>query len=388
MTIRKKIQFTSGIKIFCALAAGFFLLPACGKTKEGDKENAITDTGVFDIGPDFEYQFVAESENGYYFWECQNSDQFYPRLMFADKETGRIVPLCNKPDCIHEGKGCNAYFPEIDVETDGVNKQYLQYYEGNLYAVGLSSDDYVVFFRIKPDGSEWEISTKLYRTDYAETKHWRRPEVLISDGYVYFIDWKQKKQKLERVPIGGGTKEIIFEGDSDASAVDIYRMKSNGGSLFFEVMNYRDDISGDVVGRLYCYDSKDGQCNLIKELIGPYSVQNGFVYYANTEGFCRYSIKEQTTELLDDQPMNVPNITLTKDYIILCNQMEDHSLAIYDYEGNEIAIVSNTLGLRWYFGGSGDMLFGEFADDAGWKWCFLDLTRPLDELRWEELKAE
>ncbi|MCM1539419.1 MAG: hypothetical protein NC254_13605, partial [bacterium] len=113
---------------------------------------------------------------------------------------------------------------------------------------------------------------------------------------------------------------------------------------------------------------------------------NGAVYYANTEGLCRYSIQEGTTEILTDQPMGVPNITLTKDYIILCDQMADGALNIYDYEGNETATVPNTLGMTWYFGGNSECLFGQCTDDLGLSLCFLDLTRPMQDWQWEELK--
>ena len=385
--MRKEIHFTSGIKLLCVLTAGLFLLSACGKTEEKDTDGADAPMESDEIGADFEYQFVAESENGYYFWERVRQDNLYPRLMFMDKESGRVVPLCNRPDCVHEGEECNAYFREVQDDGGGVHKQYLQYYGGNLYAVGLSEDAYVSLFRIKADGSaEWEISAKLYRTDYAATRRWESPEILIDGGYVYFVDWHQKIKKLERMPIDGGTSELVFEGDSDASAVDIYRIQSNDGSLFFQVMSYPGDIPENVVGALYCCDPATGQCNMVKAFVGSYSVHNGFVYHSSSEGLCRYSIQDQTTEILADQPMNVPDITLTRDYIILCDQWADGStLTLYDYEGKEITTVPNTLGLAWYFGGDSDMLFGEcWNDDTSL--CFLDLNRPVAELQWEELK--
>ncbi|MBD5467410.1 MAG: hypothetical protein HDR21_04560 [Lachnospiraceae bacterium] len=385
--MRKEIHFTSGIKLLCVLTAGAFLLSACGKTEEKDTDGAAAPMESDMVGADFEYQFVAKAENGYYFWERISPDNLYPRMMFMDKESGRVVPLCNRPDCVHEGEGCNAYFREQHDDGGGVDKQYLQYYEGNLYAVGLSEDAYVSLFRIKADGSaEWEISTKLYRTDYSVTGHWKPPEILIDDGYVYFVDWYQKIKKLERMPIGGGTSEILFEGDSDASAVDIYQIKSNDGVLFFQVINYPDDMPENLTGALYCYDPAAGQCNLVKVFAGPCSVQNGFVYHSSPEGLCRYSIQDQTTEILVNRPMNVPNITLTREYIILCDQRKDGAtLTLYDYEGEEINTVPNTLGLVWYFGGDSDMLFGECWNDCI-SLCYLDLNRPATELQWEELK--
>ncbi|MCM1539426.1 MAG: DUF5050 domain-containing protein [bacterium] len=389
--MRKKVKFSSDITFFCMLTAGLFLLSACGKSEDNDIDAMSVSAKGDAIESDFEYQFVAESENGYYVWERTNQDRFYTRLLFMDKESGRTVPLCNKPDCAHEGKECNAYFTELtSYQKGGIYKEYLQFYEGDLYAVGLSEDDYVSIYRIRADGSaEWEIRTKLYRTDYSATGRWSPPELLIDDGYVYFVDWYQKIQKLERMPLDGGVSEVLFEGDSGASAVNIYRIKSNGGTLFFQVTSYSDTLPGKAVGSVYCCDPSTGQCSFVKELFGPYSVNKGFVYYGNVEGLCRYSIQEGITEILADQPMNMPYMILTRDYIIRCDSGSDGStLTIYDYDGREITTVSNTLGLYWCFGGSSDMLFGEYADDRGSNLCFLNLNRPIGELRWEKLKVD
>lgn len=387
--MRKKYHFTGGIKLLCVLAAGLFLLSACGKTEEESTEDAAAAKGSDEVEPDFAYQFVAESENGYYFWERMSRNQWYPRLMFMDRESGRVVPLCSRPDCAHEGEECNAYFRETHRDGGGVDKQYLQYYEGNLYAVGLSEDAYVVLFRIKADGSgEWETGAKLYRTDYAATGEWNTPDVLINDGYVYFTNRYRKVQRLERMPIGGGRSEDVFKGDSDASSVDIYRIKSNGGSLFFQVTSYRDDDPGNYKAAAYRYDPEAGQCSLIMEgFPGTFTVCDGFLYYCGSEGLCRYSIQDQTTEILVDQPMNMPTITLTRDYIIVCAHLDDGALTLYDYEGKKITTVPNIIGQHgiWYYGGNSDMLFGEcWNDDTSL--CFLDLNRPVKELRWEELK--
>lgn len=377
------------IRLFLASSVGLFLLSACGKTAAENKVDESVPAEFDAMDSDFEYQFVAESEDGYYFWEHMGEDQYYPRLMFLDKVSDRVVPLCNKPDCMHDTKECNAYFPNLNFGEDGIDKHYLQYYEGSLYAVGVSSENYVTLFRIAADGSEWEISTALYRADYADTGHWRTLDILIDNGYVYYVDTKQKKMKLERMPIGGGTAEVLFE-EEDGAEVEIYRMEchENDNRVFFQAKIFLDESAEHTVGGLYQYNEENGCCDLIKgSLSSPYTVLNGEVYYGNTEGLCRYSIQDGITEVLDDQPMDVPNITLTEDYIILCNHMVDGSLLIYDYEGNQIAIVSDDMKPIWYFGGSSEMLFSECVSDNRVKLCYLDLTRPLDELEWEELKV-
>ncbi|MDE6641895.1 MAG: DUF5050 domain-containing protein [Acetatifactor sp.] len=387
--MKKEIHFTGGIKLLCVLAAGLFLLSACGKTEEESTKDAAATMEFNEVEPDFAYQYVAKSENGYYFWERMSRNQWYSRLMFLDKESGRVVPLCSRPDCVHEGEECNAYFRETDRNGGGVDKQYLQYYEGNLYAVGLSEDAYVSLFRIKADGSgEWEISAMLYRTDYAATGEWKTPIVLIHGGYVYFVNRYQKVQKLERMSIDGGTPEVVFEGDYHASTVRINRIKSNDGSLFFQVVSYLDENPENAWSAAYRYDPAAGQCSLVMEgFPGTFTVRDGFLYYCGSEGLCRYSIQDQTAEILVDQPMNMPTITLTRAYIIVCTHLDDGALTLYDYEGKKITTVPNTLGQHgiWYFGGDSDMLFAE-CWNADTSLCFLDLNRPVKKLQWEELK--
>lgn len=389
--MNRQSHIMDGMKIaFFVLAAGLYLLPACGAADQNNITDASETAEPDMVDSDFEYRMTAQSDKGYYLWERIHKDQLQPHLVFMDRETRRVVPLCNKPDCVHEGKDCNAYYSYVDSAEGGVDRRYLQYYEGNLYAVGLSADDYVVLYRIKEDGSEWDVCTKLYKTDYSSTSHWISPEVLIKDGYVYFIDAKQEKMKLERVPIDGGTQpETVFEEVSEALYVDVHRMKSKDQYIYFQSVAFTDENFDYSLGALYRYDTISGQCDVVREsLYGPYSVKEDFVYYANTDGLCRYSMENGTIEIINDHPMSVPNITLTKDYIVLCDQMVDHSLYIYDYEGNELLAVPNTVGLLQCFGGNSELMFGECAVDGGLGLCFLDLTRPLDELEWEELKAD
>lgn len=387
--MKNRNPYRSGMQFFYALIVGVFLLSACGKenTITPDGGDGLTETG--DIGCDFEERHVAESENGYYFWEPQSKDHPYARLMFRDRQSGRVVPLCNKADCNHDGEECNAYFPRMGFGRNGVAKDYIQYYNGNLYAVGLSADDYVVLYRIKEDGSEWEISTKLYRTDYAATGHWKEPEILLNDGYVYVVDRKQKVMRLERIPMSGGEADILFEGDSNASDSMVYRVKSYEGYVFFQAYSLNDENFEHAIGGLYRYDVQGGQCSLIKEgLFGPYSVRKNFVYYGNEEGICRYSIQDESTEILADQPMNVPNIILTRENIFVYDQMGDYTLTAYDYEGKEVFRVTDGLKPTRLFCGNSKIMIGECADELGLRQCYLDLTRPLDELEWEELKAD
>lgn len=390
--MRKELKIKCLKRLFCVLTAGLFLLSACQKAEQGSVERTDLMGEIEEVESDYEYGFVAESEHGYYSWERveyirEPSD--LALLVFMDIESQQVVPLCNKPDCMHDSEECNAYYSDIhSFSNEGMDKHYIQYYEDSIYAIGLGEDDYVSLFRIEADGSEWEESTKLYRTDYSSTGHWRVPEVLVADGYVYFIDYKQKSMTLTRMPIGGTKAEVIYEDDSGAE-VQVHRVKYRNGSVYFQVVTFPEGKYELHEAALYRYDTVDGQCSLVKEgIYGSYSVRNDLVYYVDENGLFCYSIQEQNEKTVVEQPLDYPTVTLTEDYIVLCDIKGDGTLSFYDYEGKEVATVSGALRPLLYLGGNSDMLFAECTNDNVTRLCFMDLKKPLDELQWEDFQRD
>lgn len=374
------------IIFLCVLAAGLFLLSACQKTEQGNVEGTVSAEGAGAVETDLEYYYVAESEHGYYRWKEIDIDSGFPMLMFTDKESGETVPLCNKPDCTHDSEECNACFPVMSAYTNtGMDAHYVQYYNDSLYIIGLGEDDYVTLYRVEADGSEWEESTRLYRTDYSATGHWRTPEILIADGYVYYIDYKQKSMTLTRMPVGGTKAEIIYEDDSDAE-VQIHRLKCRNGYVYFQVVTFPEGKYELHEAALYRYDTADGQYSLVKAgIYGSYSVWNDLVYYVDENGLFCYFTQAQTEKTVVDQPLDYPTVTLTEDYIVLCDFKGDGTLTFYDYEGKEAVTVSHDMELlALYYGGNSDMLFSEGVDDGALKMYFLDLKEPLDDIQWED----
>lgn len=381
-----RMNFKKITAVLCALAAGFFLLPACSQVAE---DHDMVSGNVGNVAPDFEgYYDVGVSENGYYFWEHPKIGHIQ-RLMFLDRESGKIVPLCNKPDCTHEDKDCNAYFNQLHLEEDGLEKAYLQYYEGSLYAVGCDAEDYATLYRIHADGSEWESCIRLYRTDYSSTGMWSTPMVFVDDGRVYFVNTDQKHQQLQCIALEGGDAEVIFDGGEDAEAVNAYRLKKADGYLYYQAITYLDDSYQNYHGGLYQYDASTGQSRMVKEgLVGPYSVRDGQVYYVSTEGLCRYSIQEGSTVILADLSMEIPYITLTEEYIAVFDHRGSKTLILYDYEGKALGESSKQRMIQ-YFGGDSGMIFGECADDSGsLTWYALNLDHIDESMQWVNLENE
>lgn len=364
--------------VLVLLSAGILLLTGCGKSEVNNVDNTSADSFYMD----FKNNIVTESDKGYYFWECMNLDPGFSRLLFMDKESRQVVPLCNKPDCDHTTNECNAYYPEIETGKEWIEKRYLQYYQGNLYVIGCDEEGYVSLYMIKEDGSEWERSTQLFRADFATSGRWTDPEVLIAEGYIYFIDCGQENRKLERIKIEGKDSEIVYDGEDEAIN-SVYRMKEYGEYVYFQSLSFLEGDSENAVGGLYRCDAA-GQCELVKEgLIGPYAIKEDKVYYGNEKGICCYSLTEETETVLNEEPQTIPDVTLTDDYIVLCYS-DNCETILYDYEGNEIETVGASFDGMMYYGGDAENLFAEFCNAGEMdSWYILDTKK--DNLSWEKL---
>ena len=108
----------------------------CGKQKQ------IT-SGEYIAGKDDQtcldgYRAVATSENGYYFL----SNSF---VYFYDSNSKKTHVLCNKPECAHDGEGCNAY----------INAMAIRYYERALYYVSCDTIETNEFYlwKMSEDGT-------------------------------------------------------------------------------------------------------------------------------------------------------------------------------------------------------------------------------------------
>ena len=150
---------------------------------------------------------VAETEKGYYFL-----NGYF--LFYADKDTMKPVPVCNKPNCKHHEEtdplqvwSCNAFL------GNGCVLPYIQYYEGAVYTIQgfdpetKSQDKYLV--RISADGSERKQLMQVREGNL----------MAIHRGYVY-IAQNGTKATISRIPLKDlkAEPEIIFESRLDDSS--------------------------------------------------------------------------------------------------------------------------------------------------------------------------
>lgn len=163
------------IRIF-VIALALMLFASCSAAKTyptDDVYHPETDSAYYS-GPNFFPYKLVEGDAGYYF-KAGNT------LLFADKTTMEVLPLCSLPGCLHnqetdEAKRelCQAYFPANSILTP------MAYYNGSLYICyrkTLRSDFTLV--RLSPDGTERrEVMTIPYEGGYFFLQHPSRKAVL------------------------------------------------------------------------------------------------------------------------------------------------------------------------------------------------------------------
>ena len=253
-----------------------FLLVSCGKS--APTENTyLQDT-------DYAYMYdgaaMAESPDGYYY---RTSDFIY----YIDKQTMTAVPLCDKPDCLHEKEtdpekvtDCNACLLRASGDT------FLAYIDGYLYVAGVQTSSNLmneaettnILVRMTPDGRERKTVLQFPRT----AMHY-----LIHRGYFYYTDASYGENDsgelgsvygVYRVPLKGGKTETVYENNLPNGVLD--RMTAYGNYVYYE---HRPNTDGVYSIEYYWYDIHTGEQGKLfspPELVDPMQPRflNGRIY--------------------------------------------------------------------------------------------------------------
>ena len=169
--------------------------------------------------------YITPTENGWYFrktvFPADNDNSILlggiSTLYYCDRATGTTVPVCAKPNCLHDG---NEY---CSATTKTYACSYMQYYNGNLYTVTTkylhpenryslmypdcenSDDCRQVLLRYSPDGTEItelaDFGCGIGATACA-----------INRGYVWCVVQIQEKGEDIENPITHNTQSFVSGG--------------------------------------------------------------------------------------------------------------------------------------------------------------------------------
>lgn len=199
------------------------------------------------------YMKMANSEEGYFFISNVGDTSGY--LYYKDKISVKIVPLCNKPDCLHNDDTCNSYIGQV---------KSLVWYDGNAYYVrdGLSIAGNDTLYQLLPGGSGYkELLCFSEAISY----------LTIHRGYVYYVT-----TDYGTIPGKEGTTE---------TTMCLYRLPVNKLNSKPEFIYEVQGINGKI-GKLLCYEDyiyffeavyTDASLEQSKRQINRYNILNGTI---------------------------------------------------------------------------------------------------------------
>ena len=312
------------------------------------------------FGTDAQTEFIwgrcAKSEKGYYVWgETERN------LCFIDSQTLEMVPLCNRPDCMHNDEECNAYFNDFITGAEEVfcDKGHIQYYDGYIYIVG-SDHEYVNLYKVSVDGSTCEEYMSLYRVDLSpngdygdmdttNVSSYSSPDIWIHRGYVYYIDNREAYPKIRRMKLGSDEAEIVYE--TGGERPNLYRMLPYGDYLFFQTGNYTDDTITESVGGIMAYNINTGEIMLVKkEAISSYGINNGVLYYyVNSDDVIAFDFNTcKETKICHLETSSTSDLYGEK--YMYTHSFENDIVSIYSYDGKMIGMNKDESIVSCYFG--------------------------------------
>lgn len=355
------------------------------ENREGEIEEERIDLNQYSLeyenGSDqqtcFAWNQMSKSDLGYYVW---GSGEQQEMLLFMDATSKAVVPLCNQPNCKHEGeKTCDAYYPSYGMSDSFYDNSWVQYYEDSVYTIGCDSDGYVSLYEANADGSNRRKSTSLYRCSTIDEGTWSSPRIAIHRGYAYFINPNNKVPKLEKIAIGEKEEtEVIYE--ATGTRPTMYRIQAYGDYIFFQTGHFKDEEMTDIIGGIYAYNIKTNEVTCVKtDAVSCYMIADEQLYYASEKGIYSYSLVDQTEKEILSTKEAYPEFSLSKDYICIYT---DNTVEVYDFEGNKIDSIANGENYMEYYYGDDTFMFAKNCEKE--ELCVLSMEDFLnDNGRWD-----
>ena len=138
---------------------------------EDEKLGFQKDLNVTDQFRPFRLNELCRGNGGYY---LVNEGLLY----FLDPESGKMLPVCSKPNCAHKDNTCNAW----------TNPKMLTFYQDKIYFINGDSGEYHLY-SINPDGTERKQLQTTKMPDGNSTLTFMSTDVpMLYDGKLYFMD--------------------------------------------------------------------------------------------------------------------------------------------------------------------------------------------------------
>ena len=248
---------------------------------------------------------VAKGDGGYYY--ASETDNIR-RIMFFDEESGESIPLCAKPECMHEDNTCNAFIMgkmHKYYQGDEFLSQTLYYYKDYIYMIKYDAG-MGKLVRISLDGSERKDIGELFPNNNASTI-----SLVFHGDYVYAYDdtghagqTSEAEEIIKRISLKDGKSEDVFSYKGVGASID--RGRSYGEKLYFVTREYslnKDTNQQKIEYKgLFEYNYNSGETKkVIEGDICDYSIDsvNQCIYYfVDGKGLYKYSQADGKNELI------------------------------------------------------------------------------------------
>lgn len=288
------------MKRLMIILAVLFLLCSCSAPENPSLLDMSEETAMIESRSTKQYPYSSPCNLGGYYIETALGDYYLRNdtIYFSPAGETSFFPLCNKPNCTHGNKNCNAY-----------GGWAIGYYNGFLYSVqddpDMTQTDHLLI-RMDPDGSNHTEIMKLPWESYADgSRHsscdwfFCKNRLIISSAANFTQPLEEQIHHLYVVDLD--TLEITepFAELLSAPRTQIGVLRQFVDDLFYTIVELPKD-SGQTTMEIQVYDRWLYELNLETGSSRPllcmdgiltWTVQDGTVYYLESGVFCEQDLE-------------------------------------------------------------------------------------------------
>lgn len=309
------------------LTISYLLIGLCGcSSKSINKmENAECDEATYNRG------FFTGSTNGYYILDSY-------RILFYDKSSKKLIPLCSKPECDHEDSSvCNSFVGNI--------QSGIQYYKGKIYYLTKKGSQ-LILDRKDADGGNLEevaVLTEAFQSTSEELK------LQVNGNYAFVITYKpQGEESIQSLYVKDITNnsemQKIYEAKYLSETIKLPYIYGNKAYFTSDYFGYENDEL-IAYGNLNCYDFETGESSVLAENAdGAIVLQGDTIYFGNHKGEVhKFDIKTSEDTVIINMDENNKYFYLASDqkYLYVDNVLASMTISKNGLNGRCIYVYSH-----------------------------------------------
>ena len=275
---------------------------------------------------------IVSTKDGYYFFARNN-------LMFFDKDTQKLIPVCSQANCEHNNNSCDSYFELL-------SSKRISYYDNKLLLTMYDVENYTHYLcGVSLDGSKRTRYCDLLKLEALEGSDLEDGYVINGDdirelvvhrGYAYYhvTNNGENLSEIRKIKIKNNSKaEIIYTCENIYS--DITRIKGFEDHIYFQSYTYTASDTEEpevLVANLYDYNILNEELSVcIRNSLWDYIPMSDKMYYLNEQGLNCYEFDDARIETV--LKFNAPyTISYDENYFYVDNWVDNESreISVFD----------------------------------------------------------